>query len=63
MADQAENRKYRWEIEPHPYDNQFDVMVTDDDEEARQAIIYAALAMWDQHTGGKRILAVTHNGA
>jgi hypothetical protein len=70
MCEEAESgRVYKWEIEPHPYTNEFDVYVTDFDEEARQAILHAAeMYLWDSNEGeddgphGKsRVLKVTHN--
>ena len=72
MCEEAESgRVYKWEIEPHPYSNEFDVYVTDSDEEARQAILHAAeMYLWDSNDGeddgprGKaRVLKVTHNAA
>lgn len=55
---------FKWEIEPHPYDSQFDFMVTDSDEEAREAILCVAEShLWDQHDGGTRTITVKHNVA
>jgi hypothetical protein len=65
-----ENDKiWKWEIEPHPYDSQYDTFVTDSDNEARDAILHAAESyLWDTNEGdddgphGKaRTLKVTHN--
>lgn len=39
---------HKWQISPHPYSNDFDAYVTDDDQEARQAIATAAEQAWDQ---------------
>jgi hypothetical protein len=41
------DHKHRWEISPHPYDNQFDVFVCDDDDMARRALIDLAEKLWD----------------
>lgn len=43
---------HKWEIEPHPYSKDFDVFVTDDDQEARRAVIAAAEQAWDQCGAG-----------
>jgi len=72
MSEESDReRVYKWEIEPHPYTNEFDFFVTDSDEEARQAILHAAeMYLWDSNDGdddgphGKaRVLKVTHNAA
>lgn len=57
-----QGRVWKWAIEPHPYDSQFDTMVTDDDQEAKKAILYAAEAiLWDQNDGDEtKKLKVTH---
>lgn len=50
---------WRWEVWPHPYDSAYDYYVTDDDNEARQAILYAAeMHLWDGNDGGERTLRV-----
>lgn len=69
MEEADSGRVYKWEIEPHPYTQDYDVMVTDSDEEAREAIMHAAeMYLWDDNDGtddgpnGKtRVLRVTHN--
>ena len=57
-----EGRVWKWAIEPHPYDRQYDVMVTDDDQKALEAILHVAeMHLWDSNNGGEtRILQVTH---
>lgn len=65
----SEGRVWKWAIEPHPYDSDYDVMVTDSDEEARAAILHAAEChLWDTNDGDDygpngptRTLKVTHN--
>ena len=45
-------KEWRWEIEPHPYDSQYDTYVTDSDEEARTTILNAAESyLWDTNDG------------
>lgn len=65
-----ENGKiWKWAIEPHPYTNDFDVLVTDSDIEAREAILYAAeMYLYDDNdgsdegpNGSTRTLKVTHH--
>lgn len=60
MADEvAEYRPYRWEIEPH-IDGSYDLQVTDNDAEAKAAILATAEEhLWDQHEGGVRTVRVT----
>jgi len=54
--------RFKWEIEPHPYDKQYDTMVTNSDDVAGDAIKYAAeMYLWDGNEGEKRVLTVTHN--
>ena len=54
--------KWRWEISPHPYSCDFDAFVTNDDEQARDAIAYAVeMHLWDQHEGGNRQISVVFN--
>lgn len=56
------DRIHRWEITPHPYDSDYDIFVTDDDQEARDAILYAAeMLLWDDHPGGTKTLVVELN--
>ena len=58
----ATGKIWKWEISPHPYNTDYDIMVTDSDDEARQAILYAAeLHLWDSNDGEVRILKVVHN--
>lgn len=65
----SDGKVWKWSIEPHPYDSDYDAMVTDDDNEARDAIMYAAeMFLWDGNDGDDdgpngptRILKVTHN--
>jgi len=53
-------RVWKWAICPHPYDKTTDAMVTDDDQEALEAMRHAAEShLWDQYEGGTRRLAVT----
>ena len=63
MEDEAEDRIYRWQITPHPYNSQFDTFVTDDDNIARQAILdLAEDYLWDQcERGQERSITVKHN--
>ena len=44
---------HKWEIEPNPYDSSCDVCVTDDDQEARAAVMKAAEDLWDQAEPGR----------
>ena len=37
----------KWEIEPHPYDSDYDIFITNDDAKALQAILEAAETAWD----------------
>jgi len=59
----AEDREYKWEIEPHPYDSGYDIFVTDDDAVARQAVMDAAEKLWDSMEEGeeKKIVIRMHN--
>jgi len=43
---------HKWEIAPHPYSNDFDAFVTDDDQEALKAIQEATEQAWDQCADG-----------
>ena len=55
-------KTWKWEIWPHPYDSDFDCMVTDDDSVAREAILVAAeMHLWDSNDGETRTLKVVHN--
>ena len=57
----AEN--FKWNVEPHPYDSSVDVFVTDDDQEALNAIQRAAeMYLWDDiEPGQERVLRVRYN--
>jgi hypothetical protein len=57
-----DGKTWKWAIEPHPYDADYDVFVTDSDDEARIAILYAAeIELYDANEGGEtRVLKVTH---
>jgi len=65
----AERRQYKWEIAPNPYVSSFDSFVTDDDQQAHEAILQAAESyLWDTNEGDddgphgiSRVLKVTHN--
>lgn len=55
-------KHWKWEITPHPYDSQYDSLVTDSDDEAREAILCAAeIYLWDTNDGEERVLKVVHN--
>lgn len=58
-----ENRIYKWEITPHPDSNDYDFMVTDDDNEALAAILRVAeMHLWDAaEPGEERIVKVKLN--
>lgn len=57
-----EKTQWKWKISPHPYSNDYDSFVTDDDNEARDAIWEAAeLWLWEQNDGEERTLTVIHN--
>ena len=57
-----DNGKFKWIIEPTPYSNDYDYFVTDDDKEAKEAILYAAeMHLWDDNDNETRTLKVTHN--
>lgn len=51
-----DGHRHAWEIEPNPYNNDFDVYVTDDEVEACVAIIEAAEQAWDQCEEGEEIV-------
>jgi hypothetical protein len=62
ICEPADDRKYKWEIEPHPYTKDFDMYVTDDDEEALEAIKFAAEIAWDSsEEGEERVLKIRMN--
>ena len=50
---EAEDRKYKWEITPHPYTTEFDTLVTDDDMEALQAMKDNSESVWDSLEEGE----------
>lgn len=53
---------HRWEVEPHPYSRDFDYFITDDDIEARTAILETAeMYLWDGNEGEERVLKVRLN--
>lgn len=47
--------KHKWEIEPNPYNSDFDVYVTDDDVEACEAFTEAAEQAWDRCAEGEEV--------
>jgi hypothetical protein len=56
----SDGRVWKWAISPHPYDKTIDAMVTDDDQQALEAMRHAAEShLWDQHEGGTRKLEVS----
>lgn len=62
VSDEAEDREYKWEITPNPYNNDYDVFVTDGDDEACQALAYASENAWDQcEPGETKTLTIKHN--
>lgn len=59
---EAEDRKYRWEISPHPYTTDFDIYVTDDDFEASEALKVLADSTWDCiEDGEEKTISVKRN--
>jgi hypothetical protein len=53
---------HKWEITPNPWSGDFDVLVTDDDQEALNAIKDAAEQAWDQsEPGDKRTITIRMN--
>ena len=47
-----DGRIWKWAIEPHPYDSAYDVMITDSDEQAWEAILCAAeMYLFDGNDG------------
>ncbi len=64
MTEEHPGKVWKWEVSPHPYDNDFDVFVTDDDDVARAAILHVAeMHLWDSNDGEERTLKVVHNAA
>jgi hypothetical protein len=56
------DHKHRWEIEPNPYDSDFDVFVTDKDDEAHEAIQHLATQAWDEcQPGEERVIKFRRN--
>jgi len=47
---------YKWEVEPHPYDSDFDVFVTNDDGEAIKALLAAAEQGFDDMGEGDELV-------
>jgi len=60
---EAEDVNYKWNIEPHPYSKDYDIFVTNDDQEALDALLHAAeMYLWDDcEPGQERTLTVRHN--
>lgn len=57
-----DDHTHKWEIIPHPYDSDFDVLVTDDDDEALRAIQEAAEKAWDAcEPGQTQTITIKHN--
>jgi hypothetical protein len=53
---------YRWHISPHPYSSDYDTYVTDSDDEARQAALDAAEAVWDDmDVGDEKTVTIKRN--
>jgi hypothetical protein len=44
---ESDEKQWRWEVEPHPYNSDYDVLVTDDDHEALEALRKAVEMVWD----------------
>ena len=62
QEEEDSSKVWKWEIWPHPYTNDYDYMVTDSDDEARDAILHAAeMHLWDTNDGEVRTLKVVHN--
>lgn len=58
----SDDCKHKWEIEPNPYNSDFDVYATDDDVDACEAITEAAEQAWDQCSEGEEIvIKIRHN--
>jgi hypothetical protein len=57
-----DGHKHKWEIEPHPYNSDFDVYVTDDDSEALLALQKVAEDAWDGcEPGQEKVIKIRHN--
>ena len=62
FPEEDSSKVWKWEIWPHPYTSDYDYMVTDSDDEARDAILHAAeMHLWDSNDGEERTLKVVHN--
>ncbi len=62
FEEETTGKVWKWEVTPHPYDNDFDTFVTDSDDAARAAILHAAeMHLWDSNDDGERVLTVRHN--
>lgn len=58
----AGDHKHKWEIEPHPDTSDYDVMVSDNDEEALEAIHRIVEHIFDDITEGEeRVIRVRLN--
>jgi hypothetical protein len=58
----SDDCKHKWEIEPNPYNSDFDVYVTDNDGAAGAAIVAAAELAWDEcEPGQEKVIKVRHN--
>lgn len=54
--------KHKWEVEPNPYNSDFDVYVTDSDEESVSALVAAAESAWDEcEPGYERTVTIRRN--
>jgi len=54
-----DDRQYKWEIEPNPYDSDYDIFATDDDQTALDALQAAAERAWDtSEEGQEKILKI-----
>ena len=45
----------KWEIEPHPYDLDCDILVTDNADVALTAFMYLAESVWDAIEAGQEV--------
>jgi hypothetical protein len=54
--------KHKWEIEPHPHNSDFDVLVCDDDKDAWDAAFAALESAWDDcGLGEERVIKIRRN--
>lgn len=59
----VEDRQHRWEVTPHPYSSDYDMFVTDYDQDALRAVEAAAEAAWDTAVVGEtRTVTIKYNG-